>query len=229
MAEQSKTKSLQIEDSWYQVLEAEFQKPYFLSIQQFLKAEIKSGKTIYPPEPQIFNAFNTTGFEDVKVVILGQDPYHGQGQAMGLSFSVPMGVRIPASLKNVYKELAADVDFNIPNHGDLTGWAKQGVFLLNAMLTVEHSKAGSHQKIGWQEFTNAVIQKLSSEREGLIFMLWGNFAKKKRMLIDDKKHSILEAAHPSPLARNAFSGCNHFSKANEILVSQNQDPILWQI
>ena len=229
MAEQSKTKSLQIEDSWYQVLEAEFQMPYFLSIQQFLKAEIKSGKTIYPPEPQIFNAFNTTGFEDVKVVILGQDPYHGQGQAMGLSFSVPMGVRIPASLKNVYKELAADVDFNIPNHGDLTGWAKQGVFLLNAMLTVEHSKAGSHQKIGWQEFTNAVIQKLSSEREGLIVMLWGNFAKKKRMLIDDKKHSILEAAHPSPLARNAFSGCNHFSKANEILVSQNQDPILWQI
>lgn len=229
MAEQSKTKSLQIEDSWYQVLEAEFQMPYFLSIQQFLKAEIKSGKTIYPPEPQIFNAFNTTGFEDVKVVILGQDPYHGQGQAMGLSFSVPMGVRIPASLKNVYKELAADVDFNIPNHGDLTGWAKQGVFLLNAMLTVEHSKAGSHQKIGWQEFTNAVIQKLSSEREGLIFMLWGNFAKKKRVLIDDKKHTILEAAHPSPLARNAFSGCKHFSKANEILVSQNQDPILWQI
>lgn len=229
MTEQSKTKSVQIEDNWYHVLEEEFEKPYFKGIKKFLKTEMKSGKTIYPPGPQIFNAFNTTPFDEVKVVILGQDPYHGAGQAMGLSFSVPMGIRTPASLKNVYKELATDVTFSIPDHGDLTGWAKQGVFLLNAMLTVEHSKAGSHQKIGWQEFTDVVIQKLSAERDGLIFMLWGNFAKKKRILIDDTKHTILEAAHPSPLARNAFSGCAHFSKANNILASQNQSLISWQI
>lgn len=229
MSEQSTTKSVAIDASWYSVLETEFEKPYFKGIRQFLKSEIKSGKTIFPPGPQIFNAFNTTPFEDVKVVILGQDPYHREGQAMGLSFSVPMGVRTPASLKNVYKELATDVAFEIPDHGDLTAWATQGVFLLNAMLTVEQAKAGSHQKIGWQAFTDAVIQKLSSEREGLIFMLWGNFAKKKRELIDDSRHTILEAAHPSPLARNAFMGSKHFSKANEILVSQNQNPIEWQI
>ncbi len=229
MTDHTISKKVQIEDSWYQVLEGQFEKPYFQNIKQFLSTETKSGKTIYPPGPQIFNAFNTTPFDQVKVVILGQDPYHGPGQAMGLSFSVPRGVRTPASLKNVYKELASDVSFTIPDHGDLTDWAKQGVFLLNAMLTVEHSKAGSHQKIGWQKFTDAVIQKLSAEREGLIFMLWGNFAKKKSILIDDKKHTILEAAHPSPLARNAFSGCKHFSKANEILSSQNQNSILWQI
>lgn len=229
MSEQSKTKSVQIEDSWYDVLESEFRKPYYLEIENFLKSEHKNGKVIYPPKSQIFNAFNTTPFKNVKVVILGQDPYHGAGQAMGLSFSVPEDVRIPASLKNVYKELVADIAFTMPNHGDLSGWASQGVFLLNAMLTVEHSKAGSHRKIGWQKFTDTVIQKLSSYREGLIFMLWGNFAKKKRNLIDDSRHTILESAHPSPLARNAFSGSRHFSKANEILISQNQTPITWQI
>ncbi len=229
MSEQLKATKVQIEDGWYNALEGEFEKPYFLDIQQFLRDEAGHGKTIYPPAAQIYNAFDTTPFEDVKVVILGQDPYHGAEQAMGLSFSVPEGVRVPASLRNVYKELASDVRFSIPNHGDLTGWAKQGVFLLNAMLTVEHATAGSHRKIGWQTFTDAVIEKLSQEREGLIFMLWGNFAKKKSILIDDKKHSILEAAHPSPLARNAFSGCKHFSKANEILSVQGQNPILWQI
>ncbi len=230
MTEQSKSKIVDIEDSWYLALEAEFEKPYFMGIKQLLETEMNSGKTIYPPRPQIYNAFNTTPLKDVKVVILGQDPYHGPGQAMGLSFSVPQGVRTPASLKNVYKELVRDVvAFKMPDHGDLTAWSKQGVFLLNAMLTVEHANAGSHKKIGWQTFTDAVIQKLSAEREGLIFMLWGNFAKKKRTLIDDVKHTILEAAHPSPLARNAFSGCKHFSKANEILITQNQSPIQWQI
>jgi len=229
MAIQENVKKVQIEDSWYAALEQEFEKSYFKEISAYLKKEIKAGKTIFPPVPQIFNAFNSTPFNKVKIVLLGQDPYHGLGQAMGLSFSVPRGVRIPASLRNVYKELATDVSFNIPDHGDLSSWAAQGVFLLNAMLTVELAKAGSHKKIGWQNFTDAVIKKLSSEREGLIFMLWGNFAKKKIELIDQNKHTVLMAAHPSPLARNAFSGCKHFSKANDVLGSQNQTPILWQV
>ena len=229
MEEQTKKKLAQLEDSWYEVLESEFEQAYFKSIKQFLKSELQIGKKIYPPGPQIFNAFNSVEFSEVKVVILGQDPYHGPGQAMGLSFSVPKGVRIPASLKNVYKELASDIGFTIPEHGDLSAWAAQGVFLLNAMLTVEHANAGSHKKIGWQSFTDKVIQKLSEERNGLIFMLWGNFARKKKMLIDSTKHTILEAAHPSPLARNAFSGCKHFSKANEILIASGQKPIEWKL
>ena len=229
MSELSQTLNVQIEKSWYKALEVEFKQPYFMDIRTFLDSELNNGKTIYPPRSQVYHALNTTPFEDVKVVILGQDPYHRPGQAMGLSFSVPKGIRIPASLKNVYKELASDVLFSIPDHGDLTQWAEQGVFLLNAMLTVEHGHPSSHKKIGWQTFTDAVIHTLSTERSGLVFLLWGNFAKKKRSLIDDSKHIILEAAHPSPLARNAFSGCKHFSKANEILVSQNQSPILWQI
>lgn len=229
MSEYSKVKSVDIEDSWYSVLKEEFDKDYFKNIKSFLKAEIESGKTIYPPGPKIFNAFDSCPFDKVKVVIIGQDPYHGPGQAMGLSFSVPIGIRVPASLKNIYKELASDVGFQIPDHGDLSFWAEQGVFLLNAMLTVEHSKAGSHQKIGWQNFTDSVIKKLSDEREGLIFMLWGNFAKSKHLLIDSTKHTILQAAHPSPLARNAFSGCKHFSKANKALINQGKTPIQWQI
>jgi len=229
MLEQKKEKKIQIEDSWYAMLESEFEKPYFKGIKDFLKAELSSGKQIYPPGPLMFNAFNSTPFDDVKVVILGQDPYHGPGQAMGLSFSVPKGIRVPASLKNVYKELALDVGFQIPDHGDLSAWAAQGVFLLNAMLSVEKSKAGSHKSIGWQEFTDSVIKKLSDEREGLVFMLWGNFAKGKSELIDFGKHTILQAAHPSPLARNAFSGSKHFSQANEALVAQGETPIQWQI
>jgi len=229
MLEQKKEKKIQIEDSWYAMLESEFEKPYFKGIKDFLKAELSNGKQIYPPGPLMFNAFNSTPFDDVKVVILGQDPYHGNGQAMGLSFSVPKGIRVPASLKNVYKELALDVGFQIPDHGDLSAWAAQGVFLLNAMLSVEKSKAGSHKSIGWQEFTDCVIKKLSDEREGLVFMLWGNFAKGKSELIDSAKHTILQAAHPSPLARNAFSGSKHFSKANEALVAQGKTPIQWQI
>ncbi len=229
MLKQKNEKLVAIEDSWYAVLESEFKQPYFKEIQHFLRQELSNGNHIYPQETLIFNAFNSTPFDKVKVIILGQDPYHGDGQAMGLSFSVPRGIRVPASLRNVYKELATDVDFQIPDHGDLSAWAAQGVFLLNAMLTVEKSKAGSHKKIGWQKFTDSVIQKLSDERKGLVFMLWGNFAKSKSELIDSTRHTILQAAHPSPLARNAFSGSKHFSQANEVLKAQGKTTIQWQI
>lgn len=225
-----KINEVKIEESWKVVLADEFQKPYFLAIKIFLVREKKAEKTIYPPAPLIFNAFNATPFDAVKVVILGQDPYHGEGQAMGLSFSVPRSQKIPASLRNVYKELEANIEgFEIPKHGDLSSWATQGVFMLNSMLTVEHKKAGSHKKIGWQTFTDAVIKKLSDEREGLIFMLWGNFAKGKKAFIDTEKHHILESAHPSPLAGNAFLGNHHFAEANEILKSQGKKEIDWTL
>jgi uracil-DNA glycosylase len=178
--------NVKIEESWKAALSDQFEQPYFQGIATFLRKAKADGKTIYPPGSLIFNAFNTTPFEQVKVVILGQDPYHRPGEAMGLSFSVPRGVRIPPSLKNIYKELHEDLGVPIPNHGDLTKWAEQGVFLLNAMLTVERSQAGSHKKIGWQNFTDSVIRKLSHDREGLVFMLWGNFAKRKKELIDEK-------------------------------------------
>ena len=220
---------IQIDQSWHNVLAEEFNKPYFGQITSFIKDEIRAGKTIYPPGSLIFNAFNNTPFGDVRVVILGQDPYHKPGEAMGLCFSVPKGVRIPPSLRNIYKELNTDVGMDIPDHGDLTSWADQGVFLLNAMLTVERSRAGSHKNIGWQTFTNAVIQKLSDEKDGLIFMLWGNFARSKKVLIDEMKHYVLEAVHPSPLAGGGFNGCKHFSKANEILAKQGQPPIDWSL
>lgn len=220
---------VRIEASWKEALKEEFEQPYFQAIVTFLKAEKAAGKVIFPPGGLIFNAFDTTPFEQVKVVILGQDPYHNPGEAMGLCFSVPKGVRVPPSLQNIYKELESDLGANIPNHGDLTKWAKQGVFLLNAMLTVEKNQAASHQKIGWQTFTDAVIRKLSEQREHLVFLLWGGFARKKGALIDMGKHLILEAAHPSPLAGNAFQGCRHFSKTNEYLVSNGQIPIDWQI
>ncbi len=219
--------NVKIEESWKKVLKDEFEQPYFQGIASYLKKTKADGKTIYPPGPLIFNAFNTTPFEEVKAVILGQDPYHRPGEAMGLSFSVPKGVCIPPSLKNIYKELNDDLGVPIPDHGDLTEWAGQGVFLLNAMLTVERSKAGSHQKIGWQHFTDAVIRKLSQEREGLVFMLWGNFAKRKKELIDEKKHLVLEAAHPSPLAGGAFFGNHHFSKANAYLEKNGKKGIDW--
>ncbi len=190
---------------------------------------MKKGKVIFPPGPLIFNAFNQTPFEDVKVVILGQDPYHRLHQAMGLCFSVSKKVAVPASLKNIYKELKADVGFQIPNHGDLTPWAGQGVFMLNSILTVEQSNAGSHSKIGWQLFTDAVIKKLSANRSGIVFLLWGNYARSKKVLIDTSRHTVLEAAHPSPLARNAFSGCQHFSKTNHILTHQGHPPINWSL
>jgi len=225
-----KITNVNIEESWKMVLEDEFQQPYFAAIKQFLVNEKKAGKIIYPPGSLIFNAFEATPFDAVKVVLLGQDPYHGPGQAMGLSFSVPRTQKIPASLRNVYKELATNIEgFEIPKHGDLSNWSTQGVFMLNAMLTVEHKKAGSHKKIGWQKFTDAVIKKLSDEKDGLIFMLWGNFAKGKKVFIDTEKHHVLESAHPSPLAGNAFLGNNHFAKANEILISQGKKPIDWQV
>ncbi len=220
---------VQIEDSWKQVLAAEFQKPYFAQIVQFLKSEKSAGKVIYPPGSQIFNAFDTTPFDAVKVVILGQDPYHGPGQAMGLSFSVRKTTKIPASLKNIYKEIYTDLGIPIANHGDLTSWAQQGVFLLNAMLTVEANLASSHKNIGWQMFTDAVIQQLSENKSGLVFLLWGNFARAKKQLIDTTKHLVLEAAHPSPLAGGAFFGSKHFSKANAYLKQHNQQEIDWSV
>lgn len=211
------------------MLNDQFEQPYFAAIRSFLVQAKNDGKTIFPPGPLIFNAFQQTPFDRVKVVILGQDPYHNPGEAMGLSFSVPKGVRIPPSLQNIYKEINRDLGLPIPNHGDLTHWARQGVLLLNAMLTVEAGKAGSHQHIGWQTFTDAVIRRLSEQRKGLVFMLWGRFAQGKKSLIDPSVHLILEAAHPSPLAGGAFSGCAHFSKANAYLVEQGVAPMDWQV
>lgn len=221
--------AVKIEPSWKSHLAEEFTKPYFAQIKQFLSDEKAKGKTIYPPGPLIFNAFDQTPFDRVRVVILGQDPYHGPGQAMGLCFSVPRKIPVPASLKNIYKELQRDVGFRIPDHGDLTAWTKEGVFLLNAILTVEKNQAGSHSKIGWQLFTDAVIRKLSQERQGIIFLLWGNYARSKKVLIDSSRHTVLEAAHPSPLAREAFSGCGHFSKVNTILQSRGESPVNWSL
>ena len=221
--------NVKIENSWKEVLVEEFDKPYFETLVQFLKTKRAAGRTIYPPGNLIFNAYERTPFDKVKVVILGQDPYHNPGEAMGLSFSVPKNVRVPPSLQNIYKELVDDVGVPMPTHGDLTVWADQGVFLLNAMLTVEQNKAASHQQVGWQFFTDATIKALSEKREKIVFMLWGNFAKRKAELIDTKKHLILEAAHPSPLARNAFAGSKHFSKANAYLKQEGIAPIDWKV
>ncbi|MEZ4962037.1 MAG: uracil-DNA glycosylase [Saprospiraceae bacterium] len=221
--------SVKIEESWKAVLQDEFEQPYFQAITVYIKKELAAGKTIYPPGPLIFNAFDKTPFEKVKVVVLGQDPYIKPGEAMGLSFSVPKGVRVPPSLQNIYKELKDDLGCEIPKHGDLTKWAEQGVFLLNAALTVERGNSNSHAGIGWHKFTDAVISKLSNGREGLVFMLWGNFAKNKASLIDPFNHLVLEAAHPSPLAGNRFNGCKHFSKANEYLAMNGKGTVDWCI
>lgn len=220
---------VQINESWHALLQDEFQKPYFKEIRSFLVEEKQQGKTIYPPGPLIFNAFNQTPVDQVRVVILGQDPYHNPGEAMGLCFSVPKQVTIPASLRNIYKEIERELAIKLPSHGDLTSWTTQGVFLLNAILTVERSMPASHRNIGWQQFTDAVIAKLSAHREGLIFLLWGNFAKSKKTLIDQMKHHVLEAVHPSPLAGNAFQGCGHFSKVNELLQSKGSPAIDWRL
>ena len=222
--------NVQIEESWKNELKDEFSKEYFAGIVDFLKAEKGLKKTIYPPGPLIFNAFTQTPFDKTKVVILGQDPYHGPGQAMGLSFSVPGGVPQPPSLQNIFKELHSDIGMPIPKTGNLTPWAKQGVLLLNATLTVRANEANSHSKIGWTVFTDAVIRKISEEKKGVVFLLWGKFAQEKQALIDTSKHFILKAAHPSPLsAHNGFLGCKHFSKTNEILVKENIQPIDWMI
>ena len=220
---------IKIEESWKNALHDQFEQPYFQAIAAFLKKEKAEGKVIYPPGSLIFNAFDMTPFDAVKVVILGQDPYHNPGEAMGLSFSVPKEAKRPPSLLNIYKALNIDLGLTIPQHGDLTAWANQGVFLLNAMLTVEKNIAGSHQKIGWQFFTDAVIRKLSQERENIVFMLWGNFARKKKELIDTEKHLVLEFVHPSPLAGNSFSTCRHFSIANNYLKAHGKEAIDWQI
>lgn len=222
--------AVKIHPSWANVLSAEFQKPYFRALLQFIKNEKAAGKQIYPPGSLIFNAFDSTPFEAVKVVILGQDPYHNPGQAMGLSFSVPKGVAIPPSLRNMYLELETSLGILAPKHGDLSSWAAQGVFLLNAMLTVEEQQAGSHQKKGWQNFTDAAIQALGQEREGLVFMLWGAFAQKKKALIDSSKHLILASAHPSPLsAHRGFLGNQHFLLANEYLIKNGREAINWAL
>ena len=224
-----KVSPIKIENSWKTVLAEEFEQPYFAAINAFLLQEKQAGKIVYPTDSLIFNAFNTTPIDKVKVVILGQDPYHGPDQAMGLSFSVPQSEKVPASLKRIYKELATDIDgFKIPLHGDLTDWANQGVFLLNAGLTVEHKKPNSHKKIGWHKFTDAVIKNISEKREGIVFLLWGNFARKKKALIDTSKHYVLEAPHPSPLARGFF-GCKHFSQCNTLLEQQGKETINWQV
>lgn len=221
--------NVQIESSWKELLSDEFEKPYFFSLSEYLKREKLSGIKIYPKGPDIFNAFNMTPVQNVKIVILGQDPYHGPGQAHGLSFSVPGGVALPPSLQNIYKELYTDLGIKPANSGSLIKWAQQGVFLLNAVLTVRAGEAASHSKIGWMEFTDAVISKLSKERDGIVFMLWGNFAKGKRELIDTSRHFVLEAPHPSPLARGGFFGCRHFSKANDFIKSKGKEPINWAL
>jgi len=225
-----KSLTVEIAPSWKEVLQEEFQKPYFQKLANYLKNEKQKGKIIYPKGSLIFNAFNSTPFDQVQVVILGQDPYHGAGQAMGLSFSVPRHIPVPPSLRNIYKELHRSCDsFQIPTHGDLSVWTDQGIFLLNAVLTVESGKPGSHAKIGWETFTNAVIEKLSAERDGIVFLLWGNFARQKRKLIHTGKHLILESRHPSPLAGNAFQGNNHFADTNDYLVKNGKKPINWQV
>jgi uracil-DNA glycosylase len=221
---------VQIEESWRVALADEFEKEYFKNIVQFLKAEKAANKTIYPKGADIFNAFSKTPFDKVKAVLLGQDPYHGAGQAHGLCFSVLEPTPPPPSLVNIYKELHADIGFTIPTHGNLEKWAIQGLLMLNASLTVRANEPMSHSKIGWETFTNAIIKKISDEKEHIIFILWGKFAQNKKTLIDLNKHFVLEAAHPSPLsAHNGFWGCKHFSKANDYLRQQKKTPFIWQL
>ena len=219
-----------LHESWLDVLGAEFDQPYMQTLNAFLASEKQAGKVIYPPEPQIFNAFNCTHFGDVKVVIIGQDPYHGAGQAHGLSFSVLPSVKIPPSLLNIYKEIESDLGLPRPVSGCLTSWADQGVLLLNAVLTVEQANAGAHQKKGWEKFTDAAIAALNAEQENLVFLLWGSYAQKKGALIDRQRHCVLSSVHPSPLsAYRGFLGCRHFSKTNEYLQSVGKETIDWAV
>lgn len=222
------SKMVNINREWADLLFEEFDKPYFQNMIKTLKKEKQQYK-IFPPGPEIFAAFEHTPVSKLKVVLIGQDPYHGEGQANGLCFSVKKGIRIPPSLQNIYKELKDDLGCEIPNHGDLTSWADQGVLMLNATLTVRQGEAGSHQNIGWETFTNAVISKISQNCNGIVFLLWGRFAHTKADLIDANKHFILKAAHPSPLARGAFFGSKHFSQTNELLLKQKLAPIDWAI
>ena len=222
--------NIRIEESWKEVLKEEFDKNYFQHIITFLKAEKASGKIIYPPGPLFFNAFEKTPFPKLKVVILGQDPYHNKGQAHGLSFSVPDGIPKPPSLINIFKELKSDLGLDIPENGNLEKWASQGVLLLNASLSVRQNEPGSHSQTGWLQFTDTVIKKISDKKEGIVFLLWGKFAQEKQSLIDETKHYVLKAAHPSPFsADKGFFGCKHFSKTNELLMKQNKAPIDWKL
>lgn len=221
--------TVNIENTWRTALQSEFDKPYFAELAAFLHEEKRQGKQIFPPGDKIFKAFELTPLDKVKVVILGQDPYHGYGQAMGLSFSVPEGVPAPPSLKNIFKEIESDLGITMSGKPDLESWARQGVLLLNAVLTVRSGEPTSHSAIGWQTFTDAVIKKISDNCNGVVFLLWGNYARSKAPLIDRDRHFVLEAAHPSPLARGAFFGCRHFSKANELLAAQGKEQINWQL
>lgn len=222
--------NVQIEESWKNILKDEFDKIYFQQIVTFLKAEKSAGKIIYPPGPLIFNAFNKTPFSNIEVVLLGQDPYHNKGQAHGLSFSVPDGVPKPPSLVNIFKELESDLGIATPKNGNLEKWALQGVLLLNASLTVRQNEPGSHSKIGWLQFTDSVISKISDNKKGIVFLLWGKFAQEKQSLIDETRHYVLKAAHPSPFsADKGFFGCRHFSKTNDLLALQHKKPIDWKL
>ena len=220
---------VKIQQEWKELLKEEFEKEYFKNIAGFLHKEKGEGKTIYPPGSLIFNAFELTPPSKLKVVILGQDPYHGPNQAHGLSFSVPDGINPPPSLKNIYKEIESDLQIKLNKNGNLQEWARQGVFLLNAVLTVRASEPTSHSNIGWHIFTDSVIKAISDSKEGVVFMLWGNYARSKRDLIDKNRHLVLEAAHPSPLARGAFFGCRHFSQCNNYLISKGIAPIDWSL
>ncbi len=220
---------VKIQQEWKELLKEEFEKDYFKNIAGFLHKEKREGKTIYPPGSLIFNAFELTPPSNLKVVILGQDPYHGPNQAHGLSFSVPDGINPPPSLKNIYKEIESDLQIKLNKNGNLQEWARQGVFLLNAVLTVRASEPTSHSNIGWHIFTDSVIKAISDSKEGVVFMLWGNYARSKKDLIDKNRHLVLEAAHPSPLARGAFFGCRHFSQCNNYLISKGIAPIDWSL
>jgi uracil-DNA glycosylase len=221
---------VKLEASWKARVGAEFERPQMLALAEFLRAEKRAGKVIYPPGPRIFAALDTTPFEAVKVVILGQDPYHGPNQAHGLCFSVLPGVPSPPSLENIFAEIERDLRIPRPDHGCLLPWARQGVLLLNAVLTVERGQAGSHQGKGWESFTDACIDALNREREGIVFLLWGSYAQAKGKLIDTTRHRVLKAPHPSPLsAYRGFIGCGHFSRANEYLVQRGQAPIDWRL
>jgi uracil-DNA glycosylase len=220
---------IKLDASWLKQIKAEFDQPYMTALKSFLQVEYDTGQIVYPPMEDMFNAFAQTPFDRVKVVILGQDPYHGEGQAHGLAFSVKNGVRLPPSLRNIYKEIEAEFGGPMPKGGDLTGWARQGVLLLNATLTVRAGLAGSHQKKGWEEFTDAVIRAVNDHREHIVFMLWGAYAQKKGAFIDHQRHLVLKSAHPSPLsAHNGFFKNGHFKKANEYLVNHGQQAIDWK-
>lgn len=229
MATDTHSTAPKIEPSWLKILENEFNKPYFTELKQFLLEEKKT-HTVFPPGNQIFRAFNTTPVQNVKVVLIGQDPYHGTGQAEGLSFSVARGIKPPPSLVNIYKELQTDLGCPVAAHGSLMSWAEQGVLLLNSVLTVRSGEPASHRNRGWETFTDEAIKALAAERENLVFMLWGKFAQGKELLIDTERHLILKAAHPSPYSASAgFFGCRHFSKANAYLVSRGKEPVNWLI